>query len=100
MIYLLGMPTKVVIGTSTFQIIFLTAFTTLLHAVTNQTVDVVLALSHRRRRDRRQIGPQIGTRLRPDTLRLLSALLVLGSGSSSPGPPAAPETASRSSPTA
>jgi len=44
MIYLLGMPTKVVVGTSTFQIIFLTAFTTLLHAITNQTVDVVLAL--------------------------------------------------------
>jgi uncharacterized membrane protein YfcA len=78
MIYLLGMPTKVVIGTSTFQIIFLTAFTTLLHAVTNQTVDVVLALlligggvigA--------QIGAQIGTRLRPEMLRLLLSLLVL-----------------------
>lgn len=79
MIYLLGMPTKVVIGTSTFQIIFLTAFTTLLHATTNQTVDVVLALlligggvigA--------QIGAQIGTRLKPEMLRLLLAILVLG----------------------
>jgi uncharacterized membrane protein YfcA len=79
MIYLLGMPTKVVIGTSTFQIIFLTAFTTLLHATTNQTVDVVLALlligggvvgA--------QIGTRIGTKLRPEMLRLLLAILVLG----------------------
>ena len=78
MIYLLGMPTKVVVGTSTFQIIFLTAFTTLLHATTNQTVDVVLALllilggvvgA--------QIGAQIGTRLKPEHLRLLLALVVL-----------------------
>ncbi|MBP1805329.1 sulfite exporter TauE/SafE family protein [Rubellimicrobium aerolatum] len=78
MIYLLGMPTKVVVGTSTFQIIFLTAFTTLLHATTNQTVDVVLALllivggvigA--------QVGAQIGTRLKPELLRLLLALLVL-----------------------
>ena len=41
MIYLLGMPTRVVIGTSTFQIIFVTAYSTMLHAVTNGTVDVV-----------------------------------------------------------
>ncbi|TNC73025.1 sulfite exporter TauE/SafE family protein [Rubellimicrobium roseum] len=78
MIYLLGMPTKVVVGTSTFQVIFLTAFTTMLHAVTNQTVDVVLALllilggvigA--------QVGAQLGTRLKPEHLRLLLALLVL-----------------------
>ena len=40
MIYLLGMPTKVVVGTSLFQIIFVTAFTTMLHATTNYTVDI------------------------------------------------------------
>jgi uncharacterized membrane protein YfcA len=79
MIYLLGMPTKVVIGTSTFQIIFLTAFTTLLHAVTNQTVDVVLAvLLIAGGVIGAQIGTQIGTRLRPEVLRLGLALLVLG----------------------
>ncbi len=78
MIYLLGMPTKVVIGTSLFQIIFVTAFTTLLHAVTNYTVDVVLALllliggvlgA--------QLGATLGTRLRAEQLRILLATLVL-----------------------
>mgnify|MGYP002777023503 CR=1 FL=1 len=78
MIYLLGMPTKVVIGTSLFQIIFVAAFTTLLHAVTSQTVDMLLALvlilggvvgA--------QFGAQVGLRLRADQLRILLALLVL-----------------------
>lgn len=81
MIYLLGMPTRVVIGTSTFQIIFLTAFTTLLHAVTNQTVDIVLALLLIAGGViGAQVGTRIGTRLRPELLRLLLALLVLGVG--------------------
>lgn len=81
MIYLLGMPTKVVIGTSTFQIIFLTAFTTLLHAITNQTVDVVLALLLIAGGVvGAQVGAIIGTRLRPEVLRLLLAVLVLGVG--------------------
>ena len=44
MIYLLGMPTKVVVGTSLFQIIFVTGFTAVLHAIQSGTVDVVLAL--------------------------------------------------------
>lgn len=44
MIYLLRMPTSVVIGTSLFQVIFTTANVTFLHAVTTQTVDVVLAM--------------------------------------------------------
>ena len=78
MIYLLGVPTKVVIGTSLFQIIFVTAFTTLLHAVTNQTVDVMLALllifggvigA--------QIGTSVGQRLGAEHLRILLAALVL-----------------------
>lgn len=78
MIYLLGMPTKVVIGTSLFQIIFVTAFTTVMHAVTSQTVDMMLALilifggvvgA--------QIGARVGVRLRADQLRILLALLVL-----------------------
>jgi len=43
MIYLLRMPTNVVIGTSLFQILFVTALTTFLHAAQNQTVDIVLA---------------------------------------------------------
>ncbi len=44
MIYILGMPTLMVAGTSLFQIMFTTAFATMLHAVANHTVDLVLAL--------------------------------------------------------
>ncbi len=44
MIYLLGMPTKVVIGTSLFQIAVVSAFTTLMHAISSNTVDIMLAV--------------------------------------------------------
>lgn len=78
MIYLLGMPTKVVVGTSLFQIIFVTAFTTLLHATTNYTVDVVLAvLLLIGGVIGAQIGTRIGTRLKAEQLRILLALMVL-----------------------
>ena len=78
MIYILGMPTKVVVGTSLFQIIFVTAFTTLMHAVTSQTVDMLLAfvliiggvIGA-------QIGARIGLRLKAEQLRILLSLLVL-----------------------
>ena len=43
MIYLLKVPTNVVVGTSLFQIIFVAAYTTIVQAATNQTVDIVLA---------------------------------------------------------
>jgi len=43
MVYLLHMPTKLTVGTSLFQIIFITAISTLMHAVTTHTVDMVLA---------------------------------------------------------
>ena len=43
MLYILGMAANVVVGTSLFQIIFVTAFTTVMHAVTSQSVDMVLA---------------------------------------------------------
>ncbi|WP_099827245.1 sulfite exporter TauE/SafE family protein [Oceaniglobus indicus] len=78
MIYLLGMPTKVVIGTSLFQIVFVTAATTLLHATTNYTVDIMLGLllivggvigA--------QVGTRIGTRMNAEQLRILLAGLVL-----------------------
>lgn len=79
MIYLLGMPTKVVIGTSLFQIIFVTAFTTLMHAVTSNTVDMMLALllilggvvgA--------QLGARFSGRLKAEQLRILLSLLVIG----------------------
>ncbi len=78
MIYLLGMPTKVVIGTSLFQIIFISGFTTVMHATTSFSVDMALALlliiggvigA--------QIGAQVGLRLKAEQLRILLALLVL-----------------------
>ena len=78
MIYLLGMPTKVVIGTSLFQIIFVTGFTTIMHAINSQTVDMLLALlliiggvigA--------QVGARVGVRLKAEQLRILLAVLVL-----------------------
>ncbi|MGE5270944.1 MAG: sulfite exporter TauE/SafE family protein, partial [Thiohalocapsa sp.] len=78
MIYTLGMPTAVVPGTSLLQIIFVAGNVTFLQALTNRTVDVVLALvllvggvlgT--------QIGIRFGTRLRGEQLRFLLALVVL-----------------------
>jgi uncharacterized membrane protein YfcA len=78
MIYLLGMPTKVVVGTSLFQIIFVTAFTTLLHATTNYTVDIVLAvLLLIGGVVGAQIGTVIGAKLKAEQLRILLAIMVL-----------------------
>ena len=78
MIYILGMPTKVVVGTSLFQIIFVTAFTTMLHATTNFTVDIVLAvLLLLGGVIGAQIGTQIGLRMKAEQLRILLAIMVL-----------------------
>ncbi|MET4101742.1 putative membrane protein YfcA [Roseovarius sp. MBR-78] len=78
MIYILGMPTKVVVGTSLFQIIFVTAFTTLLHATTNYTVDVALAvLLLVGGVIGAQIGTMIGTRMKAEQLRIWLAIMVL-----------------------
>jgi len=78
MIYMLGMPTSVVPGTSLLQIIFVAANVTVLQAYTNHTVDAVLALvllvggvvGAR-------IGTRFGMRLRGEQLRLLLALIVV-----------------------
>ena len=78
MIYLLGMPTKVVVGTSLFQIIFVTAFTTMLHATNNYTVDMVLAvLLLIGGVIGAQFGTMIGAKLKAEQLRILLALMVL-----------------------
>jgi len=78
MIYLLGMPTVVVVGTSLFQIIFVTANVTVLQAVGNQSVDIMLALlliiggvvgA--------QLGARIGERLNGEQLRGLLAMMVI-----------------------
>lgn len=81
MIYILGMPTKVVVGTSLLQIAGVMAYTTWRHSVENQTVDAALALllliggvvgA--------QIGAVLGARLRGEQLRFLLAALVLSVG--------------------
>ena len=78
MIYLLGMAAQVVVGTSLFQILFVTAVTTMIHATTTRAVDIVLAILLL---VGSAIGAQIGSRfamkLRPEWLRLMLALLVL-----------------------
>lgn len=78
MIYLLGMPTSVVVGTSLFQILFVTANATLLQAALNHTVDVVLAmLLLVGGVVGAQWGARLGARLKPEQLRVLLALMVL-----------------------
>ena len=78
MIYLLGMPTSVVVGTSLFQIIFVTGTVTFLQATQNQTVDAILALILLTGGViGAQVGTRVGTRLRGEHLRSLLALLVL-----------------------
>jgi len=78
MIYVLGMPTSVVVGTSLFQIVFTTSLVTILHAVNTQSVDIVLSLiliiggvvgA--------QFGTAIGLKLPAERLRWLLAFLVL-----------------------
>jgi len=79
MIYLIGMPTAVVIGTSLFQITFVTAATTFLHSVDSRTVDVFLALALIVGGViGAQLGSSAGSRLRAEQVRILLALIVLG----------------------
>ena len=81
MIYLLRIPTSVVIGTSLFQIIFVTAFTTVVQAATNFSVDIVLAwLLMIAGVIGAQYGVRVGQKMRGEQLRAGLALLVLGVG--------------------
>ena len=78
MIYLLGMSTRVVVGTSLFQILFVTAMTTLIHALTTQAVDIVLAgLLLIGSVVGAQLGTRLASRLPPDWLRLGLAAVIL-----------------------
>ena len=78
MIYLLRVPTGVVIGTSLFQIVFVAAFATILHAVQNKTVDVVLAaILMAGGVIGAQFGIIAGERLKNEHMRVLLAALVL-----------------------
>ena len=78
MIYILGMPTQVVIGTSLLQIVFVTFVSTIMHSYINQTVDVVLSSLLL---IGAVIGAQIGTRvmvkLKGEQIRFLLAIIII-----------------------
>jgi hypothetical protein len=79
MIYLLRVPTRIATGTSVLQIAAVTAVAAVLHAVTNQTLDIVLALMLLAGGViGAEYGSRAGFRLGAEQLRVLLALLVLG----------------------
>lgn len=81
LIYLLRVPTVIVIGTTLFQTLGTMAFTTLMQSTTNQTVDVILGLCLMVGGViGAQFGARVGQSLRGETLRLLLGLLVLAVG--------------------
>ena len=79
MTYLLGMPTRVVVGTSLFQLLFTSAGVSIFQAVLNHSVDIFLALGLLLGSTLgARAGAAAGRRLRAEELRLVLALLVLG----------------------
>ena len=78
MIYLLGMPARIVIGTSLAIILFISAGATLTHALTTRSVDIVLAgLLLVGGVVGAQYGAVLATRMKPDSLRLALAVVIL-----------------------
>ncbi len=78
MIYLLGMATSVVVGTSLFQTLFVTAVATMVHATTTKAVDIVLAgLLLIGSVAGAQLGARLATKVKPEYLRLALAAMVL-----------------------
>jgi len=78
MIYLLGMPAAIVVGTSLFQIVFVTGATTLLHAINSQTVDIVLAVMLLLGGVvGAQLGARVAQKLPGEQLRFALSLVVL-----------------------
>lgn len=78
MLYILGMSASVVVGTSLFQILFVTMATTMMHALTTKAVDIVLAvLLLLGSVTGAQLGARIALRVRPERLRLVLAIIVL-----------------------
>jgi uncharacterized membrane protein YfcA len=79
MIYLLGMSAQVVVGTSLLQILFVTAATTLVHATTTRSVDIVLAgLLLLGSVVGAQYGARFAQKMKPELLRMILAIVVLG----------------------
>jgi uncharacterized protein len=78
MLYLLGMGAQVVVGTSLFQILFVTMSSTMMHSLTTKAVDIVLAvLLLIGSVTGAQIGAKLAQRMQPEYLRLLLAVIVL-----------------------
>lgn len=78
MLYLLGMGTQVVVGTSLFQILFVTAAATMVHATTTKAVDIVLAvLLLLGSVTGAQLGARLAQKAKPEYLRLALALIVI-----------------------
>ena len=78
MIYILGMSARVVVGTSLFQILFVTAATTMVHALTTRKVDLVLtALLLIGSVTGAQFGARFAMKIKPEYLRLALAFIVL-----------------------
>ena len=78
MLYILGMSANVVVGTSLFQILFVTIATTMMHSLTTKAVDVVLAvLLLIGSVSGAQIGAQLAEKLPAERLRLVLAAIVL-----------------------
>ena len=78
MLYVLGMSAGVVVGTSLFNILFVTMAATMMHAMTTKAVDIVLAgLLLLGSVTGAQVGAKIATNFKPEILRLILALIVL-----------------------
>jgi uncharacterized membrane protein YfcA len=78
MLYILGMSANVVVGTSLFQILFVTMATTMMHAMTTKAVDIVLAaLLLLGSVTGAQIGAKLASAVSPTRLRLVLAVIVL-----------------------
>ena len=78
MLYILGMSASVVVGTSLFQILFVTIATTLMHALTTKAVDIVLAfLVLLGSVSGAQLGAKLAFKARPELLRLVLAVIVI-----------------------
>ena len=78
MLYILGMSAGVVVGTSLFNILFVTMATTMMHALTTQAVDIVLAAFLLLGSvTGAQIGTQVAQKVKPEWLRLALAVIVL-----------------------
>jgi uncharacterized protein len=78
MLYLLGMGAQVVVGTSLFQILFVTMSSTMMHSLTTKAVDIVLAvLLLIGSVTGAQIGAKLAQRMQPEYLRLFLAVIVL-----------------------